>query len=202
MPQSSDRIRICRLRRPEVITPFRIQQAAWTAAAGGVIAYPTEAVWGLGCDPLDQRAVYRILDLKNRHVRQGLILVAADQSQIDWLLEGLEPAMLERLSASWPGPISWLIPHHGRVPEWICGAHCTVAVRVSAHPVVKRLCQAFGGPLVSTSANPGGKAAARERHQVVRYFGEQLDYIAPGHTGGGLRPSAIMDLASGAQLRT
>lgn len=159
-------------------------------------------MWGLGCDPVDEHAVYKILRLKNRNVRQGLILVAADQAQLDWLLVDLEKEQRSRLARSWPGPTTWLIPHRDRVPVWISGEHDSVAVRVSAHPVVKQLCQAYGGPLVSTSANPGGKVPAREQHQVVRYFRDQLDYIVPGRTGGDLRPSTIMDLASGARLRS
>lgn len=182
-------------------TPLRLQLAAGVLHAGGVVACPTEAVWGLSCDPFDRAAVSRLLSLKQRPVEKGLILVAADMAQLQFLLHDLTDAQRKKLEASWPGPISWLVPHHGRVPEWVHGEHDTVAVRVSGHPVVAALCRAWGGPLVSTSANPGGSQPARELFQVVRYFGDHLDGIVPGATGGSDRPSVIRDLASDRVIR-
>jgi L-threonylcarbamoyladenylate synthase len=105
------------------------------------------------------------------------------------------------LAASWPGPATWVLPHRNRVPTWIHGEHDTVAVRVSDHPVVRALCQAWGGPLVSTSANPAGRRAAQELFQVRRYFGDKLDYLLPGTVGGTGRPTVIKDLSSGRIIR-
>ena len=181
--------------------PFRIQFAAEVLRRGGVVAYPTEAVWGIGCDPAQEKAVRRLLALKRRPARKGLILAAGGMNQFEELLAGLEPAQRARLERSWPGPVSWLVPHRGRVPPWICGEHASVALRVSAHPLVASLCDAFGGPIVSTSANVAGFPAALEAHQVQRYFGAGVDYFAPGHLGGSLRPSAIRDLVSGEVIR-
>jgi L-threonylcarbamoyladenylate synthase len=169
--------------------------------AGGVIACPTEAVWGLSCDPDNQPAVRRLLELKRRPIHKGLILVAASESQLGFLLRGLSTDDRATLSATWPGPATWLIPHRGRVPEWIHGEHGTVAVRVSAHPVVSALCRAWGGPLVSTSANPGGARPARTLFQVRRYFGDALDAVVPGALGDQARPTGIRDLASGQIIR-
>ena len=132
---------------------------------------------------------------------KGLILVAANLSQIDFLLSDLEDQQLQTLATSWPGPATWLLPHKGRVPSWICGDHNTVAVRVSNHPVVSALCTAWGGPLVSTSANPGGAQPAREAYQVRRYFGQRLGYLMPGRTGSGGKPTSIRDLISGQIIR-
>ena len=183
------------------VQPFRISQALLALVAGGVVACPTEAVWGLSCDPFDEDAVLRVLELKSRPVEKGLILVAADMNQLGWLLEDLEPAAWAKLELSWPGPTTWLVPHHGAVPRWVSGEFDTVAVRVSAHPSVVSLCRAFGGPLVSTSANPAGASPAREQFQLRRYFGNALDAVVPGVLGGNAKPSTIRDLASDTIIR-
>lgn len=119
---------------------WRVRQVARVLRAGGVIAYPTEAVWGLGCDPWNEAAVRRLLALKGRPQEKGLILVAADIGQFDFLLHDLPPAWRERLARSWPGPNTWLVPHHHRLPAWITGRHASVALRVSDHPRVRALC--------------------------------------------------------------
>lgn len=178
-----------------------LQRAAHALLEGGVIACPTEAVWGLSCDPFDAAAVARLLQLKGRPPSKGLILVAASEVQFDFLLEGLGRRERGALSASWPGPATWLVPHRERLPRWVHGAHDTVALRVSAHPAVAALCHLFGAPLVSTSANPAGARPARCLFQVKRYFGDHLDGVLPGRLGGLERPTPIRDLRSGAALR-
>ena len=132
---------------------------------------------------------------------KGLILVASTQAQLNFLLDGLSPQQRQALAESWPGPATWLLPHRGLVPRWICGDHDTVAVRVSAHPVLSALCSAWGGPLVSTSANRAGARPAQEAFQVRRYFGGALDCLLPGRVGDAARPSTIRDLASGRIIR-
>jgi len=156
----------------------------------------------LSCDPFDEVAVARLLNLKQRPQDKGLILVVANTSQIDWLLHDLPASQQARLELSWPGPTTWLIPHRDRVPSWIHGDHDKVAVRVSAHPVVSALCNVWGGALVSSSANPTGKQAARHAFQVRRYFGKQLDYIVRGTLGGATRPSVIKHLDSDKIVRS
>ncbi|NLJ11746.1 MAG: threonylcarbamoyl-AMP synthase [Gammaproteobacteria bacterium] len=180
---------------------WQIQQVAKKVRQGAVIAYPTEAVWGLGCDPFNATAVTRLLALKERPMHKGLILVAADIEQLAWLLEGLSDSALAQLKQSWPGPNTWLVPHHDRVPEWISGEHDTVAVRVSAHPLVVQLCAATG-PLVSTSANPSGLLPAKSRLRIEQYFHGQLDAVLSGELGQHSKPSTIRDLRSGKVLRS
>lgn len=184
-----------------VFSRLRFIAARQALRAGGVVACPTEAVWGLSCDPDSERAVRRLLSLKRRPVEKGLILVAASESQFGFLLADLPDHQRQTLRDSWPGPTTWLVPHRGRVQPWVHGEHATVAIRVSAHPVVKTLCEEWGGPLVSTSANPGGSQPPREAFQVLRYFGGELDAILPGRVGGADRPSQIRDLATGTLLR-
>ena len=184
-------------------TTLSVTDAAALLQRGGVVAYPTEAVWGLGCDPFDEAAVLRLLALKQRPVDKGLILVAAALDQFDGLLdwEVLPTDRREAVFASWPGPHTWIVPATGRVPHWITGAHDGVAVRVSAHPVVVALCTAFGGPLVSTSANRGGLPPAFERAALDPELLAQLDAVSVGETGGASAPTAIRDALGGDLLR-
>lgn len=183
-----------------MIGNWRIQQAARVVRAGGVIAYPTEAVWGLGCDPWDGEAVYRLLALKARPVEKGLILIAGSMDEFDFLLHDLPERWLDRLVGSWPGPNTWLVPHRERLPEWITGKHDSVALRVTDHPLVARL-TALTGPLVSTSANPAGRPAARSRLRVEQYFGRELDAVVDGPLGGRRNPSTIRDVRNGEVIR-
>ena len=183
------------------LSKLRLDAAVTALRREGVVACPTEAVWGLSCDPDSERAVGRILELKSRPVEKGLILVAASESQLGFLLNELQADQRQRLSESWPGPNTWLVPHRNRVAPWVHGAFDTVAVRVSGHPVVQALCNAFGGPLVSTSANPAGAQPPRAGFQVMRYFGGALDGMLPGAVGRSNRPSQIRDLQTGNLIR-
>lgn len=179
------------------------RQAAELLHRGGIVAYPTEAVWGLGCDPFDEVAVLRLLALKQRPVEKGLIAVAADLEQLKPLVafDALPPERLAQVLASWPGPDTWVMPAEPATPRWITGEHDGIAVRVSAHPVVVALCEAFGGALVSTSANPAGAPAPRLLEDFDRALHDALDGIVAGATGGRERPSTIRDARSGEPLR-
>lgn len=181
---------------------LRLQIAARIVRAGGLIAYPTEAVYGLGCDPLNQRAVQRLLALKRRSVSKGLILIAADFAQLEPFLQPIPLPDRTRLEASWPGPQTWLVPARTDTPRWLRGEHDTLAVRVTAHPAAAALCRACGRPLVSTSANLGGRPPARSALAVRRQWGQKLDYLLPGPTGGAAKPTAIQDLCTGRVLRS
>lgn len=174
---------------------------------GGVIAYPTEAVWGLGCDPSNQEACLRLLEIKHRPVEKGMILVAGGLAQFAELLSPLSDEQQDRLVQSWAqqdktGPITWLVPDvlH-QVPYWIRGTHSAVALRLSGHLQVKKLCKAFGGPVVSTSANRAGMPPARTRVQVEKQLGADIDFVLPGSLGGASNPSRIVDLCSGKIIR-
>lgn len=180
----------------------QIQRAAAALREGGVVGYPTEAVWGLGCDPDNDDALATLLRLKRRDPAKGVILVAASIEQfVEWL-EGLPAVQHASLAASWPGPNTWLVPHNGRSHALVHGAHDRVALRVSAHPLVAALCEAFGGPIVSTSANVASEAPAMSADEVRATFGSRLDALVEGELGGRERPSTIRDLASGRILRS
>ncbi|HKK05924.1 MAG TPA: Sua5/YciO/YrdC/YwlC family protein [Gammaproteobacteria bacterium] len=177
-----------------------VEQAAEVLRSGGVVGYPTEAVYGLGCDPMREASVQRTLDLKGRARAQGVILIAADFKQIESFID-VDTATAERLRASWPGPVTWVAPARPEVPEWIRGEHTGVAVRVTDHPPSAALCRAFGGALVSTSANRSGEPPARSAAEVAAAFGDGVDFIVDAPLGGRERPSAIRDAATGRVLR-
>jgi L-threonylcarbamoyladenylate synthase len=185
---------------PIGVPPYPLREGVRRLQAGAVIAYPTEAVFGLGCDPCNATAVGRLLAIKRRPVSKGLILIAASLAQLEPFIEPLEVASRARLVATWPGPITWLVPAR-QAPVWLRGAHATLAVRVTAHPLAAALCQAWGGPLVSTSANIGGRPPARSALAVRRQLGNRVDYIVPGRVGGACRPTEIRDLRSGRIIR-
>jgi L-threonylcarbamoyladenylate synthase len=178
-------------------------EAARVLHRGGVIAYPTEAVWGLGCDAFNEGAVTRLLALKQRAVAKGLILIAGALDQFDGLLDwdALPSDRSEAVVASWPGPHTWVVPASSRVPHWITGGHDGVAVRVSAHPGVIALCAACGGPLVSTSANPAGASPPKALADFDPALLAQLDGVVAGDIGVLASPTEIRDARSGAMLR-
>lgn len=178
-----------------------IRQGAQCLLDGGVIAYPTEAVYGLGCDPDNESAVRRILELKSRPASAGLILVADRLERFVPYIKEVSPEMKERVLSSWPGPVTWLFPRAGGVPDWLAGKHDTVALRISAHAGCRALCDAFGGPIVSTSANPSKQEPARSAARVESYFPGQLCGIVEGELGGSDLPSEIRDLATGRVIR-
>lgn len=170
---------------------------------GGVVAYPTEAVWGLGCDPRDEAATLRLLAIKQREVDKGLILIAAEEAQLAPFIDmaALAAARRSEVRASWPGPHTWIVPAAANAPRWITGAHAGIAVRVSAHPLVVDLCKAFGGALVSTSANRAGEPAAHTIDALDPRIVDAVDAVAGGETGGLLRPTDIRDARTRAVLR-
>ena len=179
------------------------EQAVAALNNEGVIAYATEAVFGLGCDPDSELAVQRLLDIKQRPVEKGLILIAAELGQLlDYIdLSQLTAEQLARVEASWPGPFTWIMPAKPATPSWLTGQFDTLAVRVTAHSQVQGLCRAFGKPLVSTSANLTGEEPARRVADIGELLASKLAYVLPGEVGGQANPSEIKDARSGAIIR-
>ncbi len=181
------------------MTAYQLKFVTNLLCRGGVIAYPTEAVYGLGCDPRDPYAVFRLLDLKRRDINKGLILVASNNKQLEPYVETSQ-LYQENIQDSWPGPVTWLIEAAANVPRWIRGAHDSVAVRVSDHPIIRELCEHFNGALVSTSANLSGKQAFKSALLVKKNF-PSIDYLIRGQLGNRTRVSEIRDAASGIIIR-
>ncbi len=178
-----------------------IEAAAALLHAGGVLAYPTEGVYGLGCDPDDRAAFEKIFAMKRRPPEQGVLLIAANLEQVEPWIGDTPPAALERVRAVWPGPHTFIFPRAARVPEWIAGGHPGIALRVTAHPPSVALCHAFGGPIVSTSANLHGEPPARSAADIRVIFGDEPDGVLDAPLGGLTRPTPITDAVSGAIIR-
>lgn len=176
-----------------------LQLAISAIRDGQVIAYPTEAVYGLGCDPFNVEAVTRILTLKQRDASQGLILLIADWSQLEALIAPISDVLMTRVRDTWPGPVTWVFPKSKALPPWISGQHDSVAVRMTAHPVARALCQ--NAPLVSTSANIHGHPPARSLSDLSSQFPHGIDWVIAGDLGSSSKPSAIFDVLTGAQWR-
>jgi L-threonylcarbamoyladenylate synthase len=166
---------------------------------GGVIAYPTEAVFGLGCDPQNETAVMRLLALKQRSVDKGLILIAADFSQVADFLLPLNTQQKKQTQAS---EITWIFPAKQNAPAWITGTFDSIAVRITQHAPIKVLCQLAGSALVSTSANLSGQSPARRAEEVIRQFGGSLDAVFDEEIGTLLKPTEIRHSLSGQVVRS
>lgn len=155
---------------------------------------------GLGCDPWNEAAVAKVLRLKRRPADKGLIIVASSMEQLSAVVDFSKVTEQEEMAGSWPGPVTWLVPARSATPPWLTGQYKTLAVRVSAHPVVRQLCDK-AGLLVSTSANPSGCIPARTQRRARAYFGQDVDCYLPGNVGGDSRPSTIRDALTGRVLR-
>ncbi|KAA8994873.1 L-threonylcarbamoyladenylate synthase type 1 TsaC [Affinibrenneria salicis] len=168
----------------------------------GVIAYPTEAVFGLGCDPDSHGAVSKLLALKQRPWQKGLILIAADYQQLAPYVDdsALTDTQRAAVFSRWPGPVTWVLPARPATPRWLTGQFSSLAVRVSDHPLVQRLCLFYGKPLVSTSANLTGQPPCRCAEDVRRQFGASFP-VLDGAVGGRLNPSEIRDALTGELFR-
>ena len=179
---------------------LHVQKAIAVCKVGGVIAYPTEAVFGLGCVPTNKHSVHRILKLKRRSIRKGLILIAGEISQLEEFVDFSKIINVQAVFHSWPGPVTWLIPARRMTPVWLKGEHRTLAVRVSSCNLIKSLCSELG-PIVSTSANTHNAAPAKSFQRVRTYFPKGIDYVIPAKIANNDNPSEIRDAQTGNILR-
>jgi len=179
---------------------FAIRYAVHCVRQGGIIAYPTETVYGLGCDPLCAEAVNEINSLKGRDPGKGLIIIASRLAQLDSLIDvsgrNQRAAIVGEHEAT-----SWIVPAKDTAPEWITAGHHTIAIRVSSHPLVMRLCDQLGHALVSTSANPAGQKPALNALQLHRYFDGLIDSMLVSNHNCSGKPSHIRELKSRQLLR-
>lgn len=167
---------------------------------GGLIAYPTESCYGLGCDPRNRNAVQRLLRLKRRPQHKGLILIASDFRQLSRYLQPLTPAEQEKLRDDGAQAVTWLMPAKPSCPRWLRGAHETLAVRLTAHPFARTLCRGVNSALVSTSANFGGQRPAKTYAECLRLFGRKV-LVLPGRVGKRRKPSTIRAWTDGRIVR-
>lgn len=178
-----------------------IKQAAATVRQGGVLVYPTEGVFGVGCDYRQEAAVKRILQLKQRPISQGLILIAGHLQQLLPLIQPTDKFDLAKALKTWPGHHTWVFPASSLTPKWITGDHSTVAVRLSEHPTVVTLCQELGHALVSTSANISGQATPTSCAEIAAMWGDQVDGYLDLPLGSHNKPSSLRMASTGQVLR-
>ncbi len=167
---------------------------------GGLIAYPTESCYGLGCDPRNPNALKRLIRLKGRSAAKGLLLIAHHFKQFAPFIRPLSAADQMKMQRNWPGPVTWVVPASPACSPLLTGGRATIALRVTAHPVAARLCRELGMALVSTSANKSGRKPAQTAAQCRRIFGSRVRVI-DGRIGTRRRPSTLIDLATGTTLR-
>ncbi|RKS85836.1 L-threonylcarbamoyladenylate synthase [Orbus hercynius] len=184
------------------MTTLSLTQSYEQLIAGNVLAYPTEAVFGLGCDPDCKNAVLTILALKNRPIEKGLILIASDFNQLIPYIDqsALTQEQKTLMFNSWPGPVTWVVPKHKTTPYFLTGEFDSIAVRVTAHPLVREMCQLFGKPLVSTSANQSGQEPCRSIVEIEQQFGKAFPALH-GEIGTRTKPSEIRDIQTGQIIR-
>jgi L-threonylcarbamoyladenylate synthase len=180
---------------------YDLERCAKILHSGGVIGYPTEYCFGIGCDPDNHNAINKLLRLKRRDWRKGLILVADNYSRFNRYLALSWSAVEQQTKPTWPGHTTWLIPARPEASPWLRGQHTTLAVRVSGHRHVRLLSRSFGRALVSTSANSAGQQPVRSAKQLMALFGNALDYIVDARVGGEFAPSAIIRLSDNRVIR-
>ncbi len=141
----------------------------------GLVCYPTEGVWGLGCHPLSASAFARLLAIKQRPRAKGVILVAANIKQIQPYVE-IDAVLQQQLAHYWPGFVSCILPASSDCPSYLTGKHHSLAVRVTAYPPLQALCLYAQTAIVSSSANISGQPSVTTLQQARRLFGQQVDY--------------------------
>ncbi|MBI2791498.1 MAG: threonylcarbamoyl-AMP synthase [Gammaproteobacteria bacterium] len=182
-----------------MFSPFTLEQAADALKQGKVIAYPTEAVFGLGCDPNNEKALIALLEVKQRAKNKGMILIASSIAQVLPYIElsQVPKDRWEQIQQYWPGPYTFVFPVSQQVHALVKGQYETVAVRVTAHPVACALCEVFGGALVSTSANISNDEPCRYGQSVFEIFGTSIAGVVEGEVGGALKPTSIQSAVTG-----
>ena len=183
-------------------TPHRLREAARRLHGGEIVAYPTEAVYGLGCDPRQSEALERLIARKGRAAHKGFIVIASRLAWLEELAILPQNPMRQVILDSWPGPVTWVLPVRFGLPGLLTGGRPTLAVRLTAHPMARALSEAAGMALVSTSANPSKRPPARNALQVRRFFfRDKKPFVLGGAVGNLTTPTQIRHGATGAILR-
>jgi len=184
------------------MSPWRLRQIALQIRRGGIIAYPTDTIWGFGCHPKSRSAVYRIQQLKQRSRSKGLILLS---SSLELCEPYLDPSVLatkyDQLSSPQTRAVTWIVKASTDCPNWLTGQSESIAIRITDKPHIKILCQSIQAPLVSTSANISGRNNARSSLIVHKLFHQSVDNIIEGYDTGSQQASVIRDLHTGNILR-
>ena len=184
-----------------MVSAFKIGLCCHIVRQGGVIAYPTETVMGLGCDPYNNEAVRHLLALKHRPEEKGLIIIGANINQLTSFIGKLSIQQQQLLSQPIAHPTTWLAPKSATAPSWITGKHDTIAIRITTHSIANKLCQHLGHALVSTSANITGQAVVKTSHELIQSFGQAIHMITNDSQPSLGTPSEIRNILTGEIVR-
>ncbi len=160
--------------------PAAVAEAAAILRRGGLVAFPTETVYGLGANALDAAAVARVFEVKSRPSFDPLIVHLADASALGTVAEDRDPRVRILSERFWPGPLTLVLPRHERVPEIVTAGLDSVGVRVPAHPVAHALLRAVGTPVAAPSANPFGYVSPTTAAHVSERLGAAIDLVLDG----------------------
>ena len=165
-----------------------------------VFAYPTEGVWGLGCNPFSEKAVKKLINLKKRPKNKGIIVLAGSLQQLLPFTQHLSDKLKKRMNSKWPGPHTWLVPSSPDIPKWLIGPTGLVALRLSDHKTVIELTESLNMPICSSSANISGQEPAKNSDEIRTFFGNKV-LIIEGELGGLKKPTPVQNLESKEWLR-
>ena len=183
------------------MSPWTLNRFVQAISRGAVFGYPTDTIWGFGCHPLIESSAARIQRIKRRPPGKGLILLS---SRIEYCAAYIDADAdtLRPIREPLEKPTTWLVPASDFCPDWLCGPFPTVAIRITDHPLLQRICDQLEAPVISTSANRSGRATVRNALQMRRQFGDELDFIVTGFPAGTGRASEIKSLATGDVMRS
>ena len=165
-----------------------------------IFAYPTEGVWGIGCNPFSEKAVKKLILLKKRPKNKGIIILGGSMEQLTPFTEHLDEKLKKRMYSKWPGPHTWLVSSSSRTPKWLLGPTGLIALRLSSHKTVIKLTETLGMPICSTSANLSGNEPAKDSNEIRTFFKDKV-LIIEGELGSLKKPTPVQDLESKEWLR-
>jgi len=158
---------------------------------GGVIAYPTESCFGLGCDPKNKKAINKIIKLKKRSLNKNFILIGSSLKHFDYFTNSFNDVTKENLFSKWPGPHTWIIKANNRCPNWL-KSNSKIALRIPSFSNCQALINSIDMAITSSSLNLSGKIPLKNYRDVCRFLPDQVKLIK-GRIGKNRNPSVIQD---------
>lgn len=172
-------------------------QAVDVLKQGGLIIYPTEGIYGIGCDALNEKSVQNVFNVKYRNNEKSFIVLCSEVVHISKLISD-DYVQDKKLSEK--EFITWIVPISKNCPQWLTKNN-KIAIRLTDHPVIKELCTGIDGPIISTSANISGKKYINNIDIISELFTDEVECIVEGNLGGEAKSSSIIDIATGHILR-
>lgn len=171
----------------------QLKKALQALQNGDLIGYPTESVYGFGTDPFNEKAIAQLQSLKARPKESAFLMIASNFEQVKKYIGCDDATILKKITSASERPTTWVCPASDLVPEFLWGPNQTIAIRITNFPLCVELCNAFGGPIISTSANFKGQNPAKTYAEMQK-FSDKLAYIIDAPCGTATRPSTIIDL--------